>query len=400
MRKIEINWLLWIQGLLFVGAAVLVVNAVLNINVIFSTIIRVISILSPVIWAAAFAYMLSRPTGWSENWHRKSKYKFIRNHARGLAVTKVYLIVLFIIYLTISSLLPLLIANIMDFIDFIPSLIIQIEQFILNLDLYTLDEMFGFQEQIDIFFTDFDVQAVIGPVTQGLGMITNFAISTAVWLFDFTLALIISIYMLLYKDVIFKTFIRILNLIIKTDSKLTIGYYVKQADDLFYKFIGAQFLDACIMGAMGMILLLLLNVRFAVFFGIFLGLANMIPKFGSIIASVIVIALTFVTGTVTQGIWTAILLTAVQQLDGNVIGPLIMGDALKINPVLVFVSLLIGAQFGVLGMFLSIPIMALIKIIIMNVIEAKETHTHHSDRVAIKIGEAKTKAENDKKKKK
>jgi uncharacterized membrane protein len=71
-----------------------------------------------------------------------------------------------------------------------------------------------------------------------------------------------------------------------------------------------------------------------------------------------------------------------------------MGDALKINPILIFFSLLVGAHYGgILGMFLAIPVMALVKIIIMNVIEAKETKQHHSDRVAIKIEENKIKDE-------
>ena len=385
MKKLQINWLLWIQGLLFVAAAVMVFNAVMNIDVIISTIGTFFSIISPIIMAAAIAYMLSRPCKWLEKWIRKTKYPMIEKRARGLAVLVVYLIAIGIIYGVLSLLLPLLIGNIVDFIDYIPTLYSRIEAFITNIQWDSLDEVFNIQETIVTFFADFDVQTVIGPVTQGLGAITNFAISTAVWLFDFSLALIISIYFLLYKDVIFATAGRIGNLIIKNESKSMLKYYIKQADDLFYKFIGAQFLDACIMGTMAVVLLLLLNVRFAVFLGIFVGVANLIPKFGSIFATIIVVILTFITGGVGQGIWTTILLTAIQQLDGNVIGPMIMGDALKINPILVFVSLLIGAQFGILGMFLSIPIAALVKIIVINIIEAKETMTQHSDRIASKI---------------
>jgi len=386
MKKLQINWLLWIQGLLFIAAAVLVFNAVMNIDAIFSSIRTFLSIISPVIVAAAMAYMLSRPCKWVEKLIRKTKYQVIEKRARGLAVLFVYLIVIGIIYGVLSMLLPPLMGNIIDFIDYIPTLYITIETFIRHIEWDSLNEVFNIQETVDTFFSDFDVQVVIGPVTQGLGAITNFAISTAVWLFDFFLALIISVYFLLYKDVIFETIGRIVNLIIKSENKSMLKYYIKQADDLFYKFIGAQFLDACIMGTMAVVLLLLLNVQFAVFLGIFVGVCNMIPKFGSIFATVLVVILTFITGGIALGIWTAILLTGVQQLDGNVIGPMIMGDALKINPILVFFSLLVGAAyFGILGMFLSIPVAALAKIILMNVVEAKETMTHHSDRIASKI---------------
>lgn len=387
MKKLKINWLLWIQGLLFVAAAVLVFKAVMNLDVILQTIGQFLSIISPVIMAAAIAYMLSRPCKWVQKWIEKTKNPIIKKRARGLAVLSVYLIAIGLLYGVLSILLPLLIGNIVDFINYVPTLYTVIENFLMDeIQWDSLEGIFNLQEAVETFFVDFDVQDVIGHVTQGLGVVTNFAISTAVWLFDFFLALIISVYFLLYKDVIFSTVDRIVKLIMKTENQSLLKYYIKQADDLFYKFIGAQFLDACIMGAMALALLLILDVRFAVFLGIMVGVCNMIPKFGSIFATIVVVILTFITGGVGLGVWTAILLTVIQQLDGNVIGPMIMGDALKINPILVFFSLLIGASYlGILGMFLSIPIAALVKIIVMNIIEAKETMTQHSDQIASKI---------------
>ena len=398
MNRLKINWGLWIQGLLFVAAAVLVFNAVVNIQAIMSTIGSFFSVISPVIMAAVIAYLLSRPCKWVEKGIRKVKewiektgkysiiVKFLAKSARLLSVLIVFIIAIWIIYAVLSFLFPILISNIIEFIDSVPDLYNEIEAFVMGIQWSDLDEMFNIQEAFEEFFADFDVQTVVGLATQYLGALTNFAISTAFWLFDFVLALIISIYMLLYKDVIFETVGRVANLMIRSENIRMLNYYIKQADDLFYKFIGAQFLDACIMGGLSIILLLLLNVRFAVFLGIFLGVANMIPKFGSIIASIVVIALTFITGDINQGILTAVLLTALQQFDGNVIGPIIMGDALKINPILVFFSLLVGAHyFGILGMFLSIPVAALANIIFTNIIEAKETMQLHSDQVASKV---------------
>lgn len=394
MKKLQINWLLWIQGLLFVAAAVLVFNAVMNLNIILGTIGIFLSVISPVIMASAFAYMLSRPCKWVEKWILNTKYPIVKQRARGLSVLTVYTVVILIFYAVLSFVLPLLIGNIMDFVSFIPYLTAEIETFAYGIEWDSFDEVFNIQEAIENFFNDFDIQTVIIPVTQGIGAVTNFALGAAFWLFDFTLALIISIYFLLSKDAIFATFRRVSNLMMKEESMLTLRYYIKQADDLFYKFIGAQFLDACIMGLGSILLLWALNVRFALFLGIFLGLANMIPKFGSIFATVVVVGLTFVTGGVNLGILTAVLLTVWQQIDGNIIGPKIMGDALKINPILVFFSLLVGAHYGgIIGMFLAIPAMALVKIIILNIIEAKESSQHHSDQVAIRIEQDKVRTQ-------
>jgi len=394
MKKLQINWGLWVQGLLFVAAVVIIIGVAINIGSIFSAIGIFFGVISPVIAAAAIAYMLSRPCEWIEKWIRKTKYKIIEKRARGLAVLAVYVIAIGIIYALFRTLLPLLFSNILEFVDFIPELYNTIETFILEIEWDELDEMFNIAAMVEEFFADFDIQTVVGPATQLLGDITNFAtnfaIGTAMWLFEFVLAVIISIYILIYKNTIFATIGRIIKLMMKAENMQTLGYYIKKADELFYKFIGAQFLDSCIMGAGSILLLWILNVRFAVALGILLGVANMIPKFGSIIASVVVIILTLITGNINQAILTGILLTIWQQIDGNVIGPMIMGDALKINPILIFISLLVGAHyFGVLGMFLSIPVMTLIKIIIMNIIEAKETMQHHSDQVAFKIGQEK-----------
>ena len=103
----------------------------------------------------------------------------------------------------------------------------------------------------------------------------------------------------------------------------------------------------------------------AVTLGILLGICNMIPYFGSIFASIVAGVITLFTGGVTQAITVLLVLLILQQIDGNIIGPRIMGDALNVNPILIIVSITIGgAYFGVLGMFLAVPVAAIIKIIV------------------------------------
>ena len=118
-------------------------------------------------------------------------------------------------------------------------------------------------------------------------------------------------------------------------------------------------------GVSSTILLSILNVKFAVTLGILLGICNMIPYFGSIFASIVAGVITLFTGGVTQAITVLLVLLILQQIDGNIIGPRIMGDALNVNPILIIVSITIGgAYFGVLGMFLAVPVAAIIKIIV------------------------------------
>ena len=142
---------------------------------------------------------------------------------------------------------------------------------------------------------------------------------------------------------------------------------MKSKYELFRKFITSQFLDACIIAFLSSIILSVLGVPFAITLGLVLGLANMIPYFGSIFASIFVAIVTLFTSGPSLAFAALIALTILQQIDGNVIGPRIMAGALKLNPIIIIISITIGgAYFGILGMFLAVPIAAIIKIITMN----------------------------------
>ena len=120
----------------------------------------------------------------------------------------------------------------------------------------------------------------------------------------------------------------------------------------------------------------ILNVKYAVLLGFMIGLANIIPYFGAIIAIVIATIITFFTGGLFQAIWMVVVVTILQQIDANVINPKIVGDSLKISPLLViFAVTLGGAYFGVTGMFLAVPVVAVLKLIIDDFIEWKSKRT-------------------------
>ena len=103
-----------------------------------------------------------------------------------------------------------------------------------------------------------------------------------------------------------------------------------------------------------------------------IGLANIIPYFGAIIAVIIAVIITFFTGGLSQAIWMLIVVTILQQIDANIINPKIVGDSLKISPLLVIFAVTVGgAYFGVLGMFLAVPVVAVLMLIIEDFIEWK-----------------------------
>jgi len=113
-----------------------------------------------------------------------------------------------------------------------------------------------------------------------------------------------------------------------------------------------------------------MKVKYAILLGFFIGLFNLIPYFGAIVAVILTSLITIFTGGLTQAIWVVIVLVILQQIDANIINPKIVGDALDISRILIIFAVTVGgAYFNVLGMFLGVPVMGVIKMMIDDYIE-------------------------------
>ena len=108
----------------------------------------------------------------------------------------------------------------------------------------------------------------------------------------------------------------------------------------------------------------------------------MIPYFGAIIACGIAAIITLITGGLSQTIWMLIIVIILQQIDANIINPKIVGKSLKISPLLVIFSVTVGgAFFGMFGMFIAVPVIAIIKILVEDYIEYKNSTKKLSEEV-------------------
>ena len=117
----------------------------------------------------------------------------------------------------------------------------------------------------------------------------------------------------------------------------------------------------------------LMKVRYAVILGLFIGAMDMIPYFGSIISVVIAEIVIFITGGIWKTVWTAIVLLILQQLDGNLLAPKIMGISLDMRPLEIIVAVTVGGSlFGFLGMLISVPVAAVIRTIIIDFVSEYE----------------------------
>ena len=197
-------------------------------------------------------------------------------------------------------------------------------------------------------------------------------INIATGIFDFFVAIIVSVYILLERKEILNFGRNLSSAIFKHKTYKNLGLYFRKTNDIFFKFLSSQLIDSILVGIILSIALVIMKVKYAVLLGFMIGLFNMIPYLGAIIAVVIAVLITLLTGGLSQAIWVTIVVVILQQIDANIINPKITGTSLEISPILVIFSVTIGgAYFGILGMFLAVPICTVIKIFILDYIDYK-----------------------------
>ena len=200
------------------------------------------------------------------------------------------------------------------------------------------------------------------------------AIDAVTGIFDIFVAVIVSVYILAERVEILATIKRLAEAIFKEKTYKNIGKYFNNSNEIFFKFIASQFLDAVIVGIMVTIAMSIMGIKFAPLLGFLIGLFNMIPYIGAIIAVAVSAIITLITGGLSQAIWMLIVVIILQQIDANIINPKIIGQSLKISPLLVIFAITVGgAYFGILGMFLAVPVIAVVRILIEDYIDYKIT---------------------------
>lgn len=367
LKKISVNWNEWIIRFVFLMLVIIGYRVVSNYQEIFAIIKGFVNVLSPFILGFALAYLLNGAQERIKKLLAKTKNKFIIKNKHGLSVFILYLILLLLIFLILNYVIPLLLQNIVDLISLFPTFINYLIGLVSRLEVNGLPESFSIDDMIANILSNFSFERILNKWTQSLASIGQLSMGLSSFVLNGFLTLVISIYVLVFKESILDFTNRFFGKLLPEKAFKGSKYWIQTTNKVFYKFITSQFLDACIIALLSSIILSLLRVPFGITLGLTLGVANMIPYFGSIFASIFASVVTLFTSGPSLALVTLISLTILQQVDGNIIGPRIMAGALNLNPIIIIISITIGgAYFGVLGMFLAVPVAAIIKIITMN----------------------------------
>lgn len=359
------------------GLALIIIYKCLdNFTAVTDVIGNFLSVLAPFFVGIFIAYILYMPCRKFETFYRRSKLKLLKKRARTFSIITVYLIIVAIIVILFSFIFPVVWDSVVDFVSNIQSYYeTAIERYneLPNDSILKSEQVNDFIESIqhidlrEYFNFDRVMEYISGAISAVTGIV------------DVFVAVIVSIYVLAERGKILTFVKRFAEAVFKERTYKNIDKYYKHSNEIFFKFIASQFLDAVVVGILVTIAMSIMGVRYAPLLGFFIGLFNMIPFVGAIIAVGISAIITLITGGLSQAIWMLIVTIILQQIDANIINPKIVGKSLKISPILVLLAVTIGgAYFGILGMFLAVPVIAIIKILIEDFVDY---------RLAVKKGE-------------
>ena len=285
---------------------------------------------------------------------------------RGLAVLTVYL-AFFLALAGIAFLLANPISNqVKSFTHNLPSLVDEANETTVTLEgeLHKLGIHIKISEQGKTA-----LQTLQGKLSKSAGKFVSFGgglLTEAVGAgFDLILIFVLSVYMLLYGSHIGALLRRLMP---KGDGSVA-DDYPTLVQHAVSRYVGGQLLFSVVMGTTAGVALYIFGVlgifpagsRYAVVFGVFLGLMELIPYLGPILGAVPPVLVALFTNPI-SALWVALLFLGIQQLEGHIVAPQIFGHTLRINPLVVIFALLLGQHiYGIIGALMALPILSVLR---------------------------------------
>ncbi len=342
-----------------------------NFGIIIDGIAKLIGLFTPFIIGGVVAFLLHRPCRRVEVILRKTRFQFLRKHRCGVAVLIVYAIVIASITLIMKAIIPQLVDSISKFVEQLPNIVNSLVDWINSFGIITIEDISA--EKI-LNSELFSLNKILSEFNfQNMNKYAQSVINVGASVVDVVLGLVISVYMLLERKEIKRAFMRFSKSFLPPKFRRTTVYYSKSIADFVNRYISCQLLDALIVFILSLIVLSIMRTEYAALIALMVGSFNLIPYFGAFVAILISALITFVTDGFMGALILVIVLTVLQQVDANIIQPRLIANSLSIKPLLVIFGVVVGGGLlGMVGIFIGVPLVALLKNIIDDLIEKKQ----------------------------
>lgn len=343
----------------------------------------IITIIKPVIIGFVIAYLLFPMLEKLEDLLRKLKPLKKKNSVRGLAVALQGIIILVGLFLVVSLLVSVITkqaraANSEDIIEGIKTYANSINNLYWDL-MDRLDKLninsAEIKSSVDTFMNN--IGTYLLDISSGLGSLAgNLKDGLATAFF----ALIFSVYFLLDMPKLKVYWGRVFGIIIPKKAKSALYTLIKDADKVFSGYIRGQAIDAFMIGVVVSIVFSIIGIQYAIVIGLLIGLGNLIPYMGPIVGYSSIVIVGIATSDYKSMVIASIALLIIQAIDGNLIYPKLLSTSVNIHPMIVIISLTVGASIGgLVGMIVAVPTGALVKVWFERLINIAEKRNVNKD---------------------
>jgi len=326
-----------------------IVNNIENIGSMFHTIF---SLLSYFIWGFVIAYLLNPLMVYIE---RKTKMK------RIYSISIIYTLFVGIIILTITLVTPNVIKSAVDLFNNIPQF--ANKSYTWSTDFLAKNQLltkYDVTSYLNSYLKTFnkDISTYFAP---GLQIIINNLMGLSSFFMKLVSGIVISVYLLLDKESIIFTLEKFIYSILSETASIRVIHFLKIVNITFNKYFVGKMIDSILFGIITFIGFTILNIPYALPFSLLISVTNMIPYFGNIIGMLPAVIITIFFNPI-KSIEIILFITTLSNIDGWFITPKIVGDKVGISPLLIILGIVLGGGlFGIIGMLLGVPVIALIK---------------------------------------
>lgn len=344
---------------LLIGIGVLAYLLISNIEFVIGIIGKLFSALKPFILGIALAFILNIPMTKIEN----SLIKLQKNNkkkvsTRGISITLSLIIFVLLLVFISFGLVPELANNIEALIKSIPSIISEAQVYLTEL----LSEYPEIQEQIITVFNnntnldDILMKLLDYIVNSSISFISSL-INSLVTIFT---ALVFAIYMLAQKEYLIKGLKKIVKAYLPENRHNRVMGIAKLTNITFTKFVSGQCLEAVILGCIFFVVLTVFRFPYALLISVLVTITALIPIFGALIAMVVG-AILIATVNPLQALLFIGIFLLIQQIEGNVIYPRVVGKSVGLSPIWTLLAVSVGGSlFGIVGMLVGLPLASIL----------------------------------------
>lgn len=350
---------------------ILLIFFFINIKDIMNFLYKFLGIIKPFIWGIAIAFILNIPVKLIEK--NLGNSKFFKGMKRSFSITLTFLFFILAITLFILFVIPQLLSSISTLMNSIPEYLSQFEKFLEVNAINNSQSQVMMQNIINELLNMWkEILKVTSQIVgTSLGYLLDFTLGITYGVINFFLSLILAIYMLASKEILISQLKLIIYAFVSKNNADRIIELGKMCNEMFSKFILGQCTEALVIGVLCFIGMIILKMPYALLISVVIGVTALIPVFGAFLGTIPSAFIILIMDPI-KALWFIIFIIVLQQLEGNLIYPRVVGSSIGLSALWVMFAMIVGGSlFGIIGMLIGIPIFGVVFKILKRVANRK-----------------------------